>query len=85
MRAQDQSALLNVVDLEAINGLLLNWHCEFQAPVEQNLEQQVFTRAVGLHAADQAIKFTLTDGLCARCDVDQVCRVNLKHAEADIQ
>ena len=57
--AQDQRTLLNVVHLEAIDSLLLDRHREFQAPVEKDLEQEVFARTVGLHAADQAVKLSL--------------------------
>ena len=82
--AQDQRTLLNVVHLEAIDSLLLNRHGEFQAPVEQDLEQQVFARSVGLHAANSVSQGCLHKIACRHGRVCQVRGIDLEGTEPNV-
>ena len=82
--AQDQRTLLNVVHLEAIVGLLLDRHREFQAPVEKDLEQEVFACAVRFHAADNVEQGCLHELVSGDGRVGQVRCIHTERSEPNI-
>src|SRR5665213_2610268 len=71
--------------MSAVNCRGLDRHCQLQAPVKQDLEQQVHASAVGLHAVRVEAQLLLAQRVRGAQEVGHVRCVYLEDAEADIK